>query len=251
MATSGTTTFSLGDGAAKVEGTISWRTSGNRAYVKLTKVIGYAYAFYSSSYGTYVYQGNSAEYVKVAIDGTASATVLAVTAHTSWTHAAASGWIADKSGLSTAEVSAAIKTGAYSIVVTVTGNGGNSVTKSISMTFPFTVTFDPNGGSVSTTSKTVNYGSTYGTLPTPTLSRYNFLGWYTAATGGTRVTSGTTVTITANQTLYAHWERATIPIYVNDGGTVRDCEAVYINDGGTLRSSMDVFVNDNGTIKQL
>lgn len=251
MATSGTTTFSLGDGAAKVEGTIAWRTSGNRAYVKLTKTTGYAYAYYSSSYGTYVYQGNSAEYVEVAIDGTASSAVLAVAGHNSWTHAASSGWVGDISGISTAEVSAPIKTGAYSIKVTITGNGGKSVTKSITMTFPFTVTFNPNGGSVSPTTKTVNYGSTYGTLPTPTLSRYNFLGWYTAATGGNRITSGTTVSITANQTLYAHWERATIPIYVNDGGTVRDCEAVYVNDGGTLRSSMDVFVNDHGTIKQL
>ena len=51
----------------------------------------------------------------------------------------------------------------------------------------------------------VTYGSTYGTLPTVTLTGYTFSGWYTAATGGTKVTSATTVTLTAAQTLYAQW----------------------------------------------
>ena len=90
----------------------------------------------------------------------------------------------------------------------------------------FTITFNANGGSVSTTSKTVTYASTYGTLPTPSRSSqamdnlgmgtslqtgvnatiyYTFLGWYTAASGGTQVTSSSTVSITGNQTLYAHW----------------------------------------------
>ena len=41
----------------------------------------------------------------------------------------------------------------------------------------YTVTFNPNGGAVSTTSKTVTYDSTYGTLPTPTRTGYTFLGW--------------------------------------------------------------------------
>ena len=68
-----------------------------------------------------------------------------------------------------------------------------------------TVTFDPNGGSVSPTTKTVTIGSTYGTLPTPTRTYYNFDGWYTSASGGSKVTESTTVTATSNHTLYAHW----------------------------------------------
>ena len=68
-----------------------------------------------------------------------------------------------------------------------------------------TVTFNPNGGSVSPTTKTVTIGSTYGTLPTPTRTYYNFDGWYTSATGGNKVTASTTVTATSNHTLYAHW----------------------------------------------
>ena len=42
----------------------------------------------------------------------------------------------------------------------------------------YSVTFNPNGGSVSTTTKNVTYGSTYGDLPTPTRTGYTFNGWY-------------------------------------------------------------------------
>ena len=73
----------------------------------------------------------------------------------------------------------------------------------------FTVTFNANGGSVSTASKTVTYNSTYGTLPTPTRSGYTFNGWYTATSGGTKIIEGTTVSITSNQTLYAQWQSST------------------------------------------
>ena len=69
----------------------------------------------------------------------------------------------------------------------------------------YTVYFNANGGSVSTTSKTVTKGGTYGTLPTPTRSGYTFAGWYTASSGGTRVYSTTKFTRSSNQTLYAHW----------------------------------------------
>lgn len=68
-----------------------------------------------------------------------------------------------------------------------------------------TVTFESNGGTVSTNSKKVTYDSTYGTLPTPTRAGYTFDGWYTALTGGTKVTTDTVVTATADHTLYAHW----------------------------------------------
>ncbi len=40
-----------------------------------------------------------------------------------------------------------------------------------------TVTFDANGGSVSTTSKAVTVGERYDTLPTPTWSGHTFRGW--------------------------------------------------------------------------
>lgn len=46
----------------------------------------------------------------------------------------------------------------------------------------FTVTYNDNGGSgCSSSSKTVTYGSTYGTLCTPTRSGYIFAGWYSSS----------------------------------------------------------------------
>jgi uncharacterized repeat protein (TIGR02543 family) len=78
-------------------------------------------------------------------------------------------------------------------------------TKSTEPTKPYTVTFNPNGGSVSTTGKAVANGSTYGALPTPTRSGYVFSGWFTATSGGTQINSNSTVNLSGNQTLYAQW----------------------------------------------
>lgn len=66
----------------------------------------------------------------------------------------------------------------------------------------YTVTFDSQGGS-HVSSQTVKEGTTI-SLPTPTRDGYKFLGWYTEATGGSKVTS---LTVTKDVTLYAHWEK--------------------------------------------
>ena len=84
----------------------------------------------------------------------------------------------------------------------------------------YTVTFDANGGTPATSSKSVTYGSTYGTLPTPTRTGYTFDGWFTAASGGTQVQPSTTVTITSAQTLYAQWTAKKYSLTMNpNGGT--------------------------------
>ncbi len=87
---------------------------------------------------------------------------------------------------------------------------GNSTLRANYTPKTYSVTFNANGGVTTTESKTVTYDSTYGDLPTPSYSGYRFLGWFTAATGGTEVVSSTQVSLTSNQTLFAHWERATI-----------------------------------------
>lgn len=84
----------------------------------------------------------------------------------------------------------------------------------------YTVNFDANGGTTPTASKTVTYASSYGTLPIPTRDGYDFNGWYTAASGGSKITSDTTVSITDTQTLYAQWSAKTYTItYDANGGT--------------------------------
>ena len=85
----------------------------------------------------------------------------------------------------------------------------------------YTVTFDASGGSVTPSSKSVTYDSTYGDLPTPTRAGYTFNGWYTAASGGTKVTASTTVAITSAQTLYARWTANMYTVTFNaNGGSV-------------------------------
>lgn len=84
-----------------------------------------------------------------------------------------------------------------------------------------TVQFNANGGTVGTKSKNVTIGKTYGTLPTPTRTGYDFDGWYTRETGGTKVNNTTSVGTNPPTTLYAHWigKKYTVTLDAN-GGTV-------------------------------
>jgi uncharacterized repeat protein (TIGR02543 family) len=66
-----------------------------------------------------------------------------------------------------------------------------------------TVTFNGNGGEPSTQTITYPSGSKYGSLPSATRSGYILTGWFTAATGGTRVEPSDVVSA---QTLYAQWQ---------------------------------------------
>ena len=65
----------------------------------------------------------------------------------------------------------------------------------------YTLTYNANGGTVTPTNKTLTYGAKYGTLPTPSRTGYTFKGWYTAASGGTEVSSTTTMGA-GNRTIY-------------------------------------------------
>ena len=99
------------------------------------------------------------------------------------------------------------------------------------------ITFDPNGGTVSPTSKPVTNGQPYGDLPTPTRKDYRFDGWFTAAIGGTQITASTTVDLTANQTLYAHWTNITAPVLTTNEATgITKTSATFsasvVDDGG-------------------
>lgn len=68
-----------------------------------------------------------------------------------------------------------------------------------------TIKFDANGGTLSGDSTVTTTGGKLASLPTPTREGYTFDGWYTAASGGTKVTTNTT--FPANTTVYAHWTR--------------------------------------------
>ena len=72
-------------------------------------------------------------------------------------------------------------------------------------------------------------------LPTPTRTGYTFNGWYTAASGGTKKTSTTTVNITSNQTLYAHWTINNYTVTVRATNATVSAATLNINYASTGR----------------
>ena len=69
----------------------------------------------------------------------------------------------------------------------------------------YKVAFDAQGGVAKWTETEVRDGKPIGELPTAERDGYEFLGWFTAAVGGTQVTAATVVT--KDVTFYAHWKR--------------------------------------------
>lgn len=117
----------------------------------------------------------------------------------------------------------------------------------------YAVTYNGNGA---TGGSTASQNKTYGTALTLqtngfTRTNYTFLYWNTAADGtGTTYAAGESYTANAALTLYAIWKKNNIPVFVNDGGTIRQIEKAYVNVGGVIKEAT-VYVNVNGTIKEL
>ena len=65
------------------------------------------------------------------------------------------------------------------------------------------IEFDPNGGTVTPTSATTGADGKLASLPTPEKDGYSFIGWYTASTGGTQVTTSTA--FNSGTIIYARW----------------------------------------------
>lgn len=106
-------------------------------------------------------------------------------------------------------------TKSWTVDTSVDGSGTSSVapqnmTQQFTINFPniYTVSYDANGGSVSTSSIRAGDGDSV-TLPTPSRNGYNFNGWYSASSGGTyRGGAGSSYSVTSTQTLYAQWSLA-------------------------------------------
>ena len=92
-------------------------------------------------------------------------------------------------------------------------NGSNHTLFAHWTAISITLTFNANGGGApSPASKAVTNGSAYGTLPAVSKTGFRFDGWFTAATGGTKVEQATKVTNAGNHTLYAHWTAVSAPV---------------------------------------
>ena len=70
----------------------------------------------------------------------------------------------------------------------------------------YLITFNANGGYVSSGSKIAKINEAYGALPVPSRSNYSFDGWFTAEEGGSQITAESIMTRAENHTLYARWK---------------------------------------------
>ena len=100
-----------------------------------------------------------------------------------------------------------------------------------------------------TATKQITYGSTYGTLPTPTRTGYTFDGWFTAKNDGTPIKADTKVTITENQTIYAHWTANTYTVTANaNGGTIPTTSGWTVASGGATATKQVTYDSTYGTL---
>ena len=97
-------------------------------------------------------------------------------------------------------------------IVSFSQNGGKDWTAALC---PSPRTFTSTGKKCT---KQVTYDDPYGNLGTAERKGYTFTGWYTSASGGTKIESTTTVKIVSPQTLYAHWSPNTYVVTLDSAG---------------------------------
>ena len=167
---------------------------------------------------------------------------------------------------STVTVSTPTPPSGYTVILN--GNDGvigTSSTASFKTTYSFSRWNLSGGGSISGT--TYTFGNSNGTLtaqythtgrslPTATRSGYTFKGWYTTATGGTKVgDAGTVYTPTSNVTIYAQWEKNVITskVTLNVGAGTANSDTSFQGNSGTsititnptAPSSYTVYLENN------
>ena len=87
------------------------------------------------------------------------------------------------------------------LVVTTETINGNTF-KTISLVTNITITFNPNGGSVTEQTRVVGVNARIGALPVPTRTNYVFLGWFTA----NNVEATADSSYSEDTELFAHWQ---------------------------------------------
>ena len=98
-----------------------------------------------------------------------------------------------------------------------------------------TVTFNPEKGSVSESTRRVEIGEKIGSLPTPTRNGYTFIGWFTE--DNVQVNANTI--INADITLHAHWNK--IGEIARIGNTTYDSVQDAINAAGNSSTTIELL----------
>ncbi len=110
-----------------------------------------------------------------------------------------------------------------------------------------TITFDANGGSVSTATAKTNAEGKLSSLPTPTRSSYDFDGWYTSSTNGDKITNDTV--FTQDTTVYAHWTKSSSGGSTGGGGggALSEYTIKFETNGGNEITAVKVSKNNTIT----
>lgn len=101
-----------------------------------------------------------------------------------------------------------------------------------------TVTFNPQGGTVTTGEKTVTPGSSYGTLPVPVKENYTFRAWYILPSAGTLINADKKVTISKDHVLYAQWSGKECSIALDANGGTLQTDSITIRYGTKYLSQL-------------
>ncbi len=170
-----------------------------------------------------VYEGNS--YSDVAYNIETTSISLPTPSRTGYTFA---GWV----------VSAAAGnwTVGESVTTNPAGKYGN-ITVSPSWTpNSYTLNLNANkaGASVSPASKTVKYETAIGDLPVPTVTAYDFIGWFDASQGGSKVTADTVYTTAGNSTVYAQWSPTVYKFIIDENGGDTAADGAYNIEAGVI-----------------
>ncbi|MBU5435525.1 S-layer homology domain-containing protein [Pseudoflavonifractor sp. MSJ-37] len=118
----------------------------------------------------------------------------------------------------------AVAPGKARISVT-TKDGGFTACCDVIVEATHLVSFKPNGGTVTPTSMYTKDGKLTD-LPTPTRSGYRFDGWFTALTGGTKVTTSTEFSADVTE-VYAHWTQNSSGGNTSGGSSRDDDDPTY------------------------
>lgn len=105
-----------------------------------------------------------------------------------------------------------------------------------------TITFDANGGSCYTKEKSIDRGTSYGTLPSCSLSGKKFEGWYTAPEGGEKVENNTVFNESA--TLYARFRSYQITVSFDANGGTGTMDPFICESGITTKLPACEFVRE-------
>jgi len=109
--------------------------------------------------------------------------------------------------------------------------------------FIYKVTFNPNGGTVTPTTANTGAGGKLASLPTPTLTEYTFIGWFTDKEEGVKVSTSTV--FDKDSVLYAHWTKlvsVTVTFSAGANGTLlASVGGVPIASGASVNIGEDII----------